>query len=369
MNPLDQVVIVIPSYQPEQPLEVLLPQLRQAGFSNIVVVNDGSRPECNAVFRTVEAAGAIVVHHQVNQGKGQALKTAFKFALKHFSNASGVITCDADGQHLVADILAVTNVFLRNQASLVLGVREFDSSKVPLRSQFGNILTRFVFRMVVGKKLTDTQTGLRAIPMERVRSLLALRTVQYDFELDMLLSAFRSQVPVQQVSIRTVYNNNNENSHFKVIQDSARIYLVFIRFLLASILSAAIDFVVFFVVQYATGHVLASMALARLTAGSINFFISRNFTFESRGPIFSEFVKYWSLVIFYLFVSYSLVSTLASQVGMNVFVGKLVAEGTLFVLSFLIQRTYVFNSSNVPVVRPEHSVSEASVGMVQEPVV
>lgn len=348
MNGLDQVVVAIPAYQPAEPFVEVVRGLRQAGFEHVLVVNDGSSPDCAAVFDAARDAGAIVLHHPLNRGKGEALKTALKYFMDNFPDATGIVTCDADGQHLVPDVMTVSQTFLTNQSSMILGARKFDSSKVPFRSRFGNETTKVVFRNVVGMKLTDTQTGLRAIPRSFVSSLLMLKTAKYDFELEMLIEACNSRVPLQEVPITTVYSNNNQHSHFNPLLDSARIYFVFLRFSMASIVSAIIDFAVFFIAQYFYGSVILSMALARLAAGTVNFIMGRRFTFKSRGPIVAEFVKYWLLVALHLLVSYSVVRMLV-EASTGVYVAKLIAEGAMFIFSFLIQRSYVFNSPNVPV--------------------
>ena len=94
----------------------------------------------------------------MNQGKGQALKTAFTYIQEQ--NIYGtVVTADADGQHKVWDIFRTANKASENPNKLILGVRAF-SGKVPLRSRFGNSLTKALFKLQTGVGVTDTQTGL-----------------------------------------------------------------------------------------------------------------------------------------------------------------------------------------------------------------
>ncbi len=350
MNELDRVVVVIPAYEPGPPFVSVVGQLVQAGFRKILVVNDGSSPACASAFEAAVAAGAQLVTHVENRGKGQALKTAFAEVRSLFAGAAGVITCDADGQHLVPDVLAVARAFLRNQASLILGARHFDRRGVPLRSWFGNTLTGLVFRFLVGKRLTDTQTGLRAIPNHLLPSLAGLTTGKYDYELEMLIHALKRHVLIQEVPISTVYAEGNQSSHFNPVIDSVRIYFVFVRFVMASCLSAIIDFAVFSAAVALTSSVLGSMAVARLTAGMVNFAVGRRFTFKSQGTVALELTKYWLLVAFYLLVSYSMVRMLSDTLGTNVYLAKITAEAALFVFSFLVQRAYVFNTALVPTV-------------------
>jgi hypothetical protein len=109
-------------------------------------------------------------------------------------------------------------------------VRSF-AADVPLRSRFGNSLTQWIFRMLMGKDVKDTQTGLRAIPRSMIPALLKMKAPGYDFEMEMLIEAVRSHAPLACVPIETVYIDGNKSSHFRPLADSVRIYIVFVRFL------------------------------------------------------------------------------------------------------------------------------------------
>ena len=104
-----------------------------------------------------------LLRHAVNLGKGAALKTAFNYVLCAMPDAAGVVTADADGQHAPEDIARVAEALAAQPDALVLGARAFGAD-VPLRSRFGNIVTRGIMHALLGRKLADTQTGLRGIP-------------------------------------------------------------------------------------------------------------------------------------------------------------------------------------------------------------
>lgn len=206
--------------------------VRCEGVAEIIVVNDGSDAACDSVFQSAAARPRVeLLRHPANRGKGAALRTGIRRFLDRASADDILITADADGQHLPADILAVAAMAQQQPASLVLGTRIFRGD-VPLRSRFGNELTRFIFRIFTGERLTDTQTGLRAIPRPLLERLLSVRTNRYAFELEMLLIASRTGVPFVTVPIQTVYLEGNAASHFRPVADSARIYWVFARYLL-----------------------------------------------------------------------------------------------------------------------------------------
>ena len=258
-----QPIIIIPAYKPENSLLPLVDELCQQGFS-LIVVNDGSGAAYAPVFTTIEKNPQVrVLHHAVNLGKGQALKTAFNYFLLHANaDCCGVVTADADGQHLVPDIINVASALVKEKQSLWLGVRCFKQG-VPFRSRFGNNLTRYVFKLLVGQSLQDTQTGLRAIPRDLLGSLLKTTSVGYEFELDMLIIAARAK-RIKEIPIETVYKDENKSSHFNPLIDSLKIYFVFLRFLAFAIISGLFDYCAFLIAFAFCGQIFLSEGLARI---------------------------------------------------------------------------------------------------------
>src|ERR1700733_7900602 len=172
-----RVTVLIPAYQPNAALIELVRDLLARGVPSIEVVDDGSGPEYRWVFDELELLAPVhILRHAVNLGKGAALKTGMNHILAEEPGLTGIVTADADGQHHSADVVGVCERFAESPDALVLGARSFDGaptqSKVPLRSRFGNVLTRRAMHMLVGQNLTDTQTGLRAIPRALVLRLL-----------------------------------------------------------------------------------------------------------------------------------------------------------------------------------------------------
>jgi len=242
---LRQLVVIVPAYEPGDAFCALIPALRAAGFSRTIVVNDGSASATSWRFERAAQQGSIILAHPTNRGKGEALKTAFRYALEHYADSPGVVTCDADGQHLVGDVVAVAERFLRHQSAIVLGARRFDGACVPFRNRFGNSVTRWLFCRIVGISLLDTQTGLRAIPRGLLDSLIEAKTSKYDFELEMLIRGLERATPVQEVPIVALYpvaRNGagafDVRSHFKPVRDSLRICFVLLRFIGDSIRAA-----------------------------------------------------------------------------------------------------------------------------------
>jgi glycosyltransferase involved in cell wall biosynthesis len=222
--------ILIPALNPSRCLVQVASELAaDARVDRILLVNDGSAPRCLPAIEETRRTGKVeYLAHDRNLGKGAALKSGIRRFLASSGAADTLVTADADGQHLPRDILAVAETGSTQPGALVLGSRSF-SADVPLRSRFGNDLTRVIFREITGQPLPDTQTGLRAIPRALLEKLLEVRASRYEFELEMLLMATLERVPVRAVPIQTVYLENNAASHFRPVMDSVRIYAVLLR--------------------------------------------------------------------------------------------------------------------------------------------
>lgn len=225
---MKDTVVLIPAYQPDQKLIETLHKLENMQFS-LLVVDDGSGADYDAIF--IEAARyARVVRYMPNRGKGSALKRGMCCIRKCFPQAAFVITADADGQHKPEDIQKVSERLHRN-GGFVIGSRAF-VGEVPLRSRFGNSVTRGVYRLVSGVKVQDTQTGLRGFERSLIDWLVKIPGSRYEYEMNVLMSAARDKIAITEVPIETVYEENNSGSHFRPLQDSAKIYKEIFRFAL-----------------------------------------------------------------------------------------------------------------------------------------
>ena len=220
--------IVIPSYEPDERLLQLLETLKAGRQGPVVIVDDGSGAAYKDIFERagayVDVLGGAVLTHEVNRGKGRALKTAFAFILKKYPEAIGCVTADSDGQHTAECIEKVSKTLKDHPDSLVLGVRRFDGEDVPWRSRMGNGITERVFAYVAGVHVTDTQTGLRGIPRTFMKELLDVPGERFEFETQMLLES-AGNYPIIEVPIRTIYDSKeNHQTHFNTLTDSVKIY-------------------------------------------------------------------------------------------------------------------------------------------------
>ena len=342
--------IVIPAYKPSfsliETIQSVLGALTADDYVRFVVVDDGSGEEYTSIFESAaELTGVSILRHAVNLGKGGALKTAFNHILLH-ERVVGVVTADADGQHLPDDILSVGRALMRSPDALVLGCRSFGGN-VPLRSKLGNIITAWVTHFLLGKKIADTQTGLRGISLGLLKRLLRAKTNGYDFEMEMLVAAVNASVSFIQYPISTVYIDDNSQSHFNPLRDSIAIYFVFARHLGNSLVTAVLDYIVFVLAFFICGALGPSLVVGRFFAGVFNFFVGKQLVFKSHGNMFREILLYGILLCSLTFVSYVLISFLEHK-GLSVFFAKIVVETIVFIVAFSMQRSFIFaNASDI----------------------
>lgn len=343
-----KLTAIIPAYNPPQQLVSFVRQLVASDFDCIIVVNDGSTSDCDPIFQAIERIEKVtLLRHAVNLGQGAALKTGFNHAYCYFGDHIGVVTIDADGQHLLEDTLKVADVLKNHPGNLVIGVRAFDRN-VPLRSKIGNSVTRFLFRLLIGQKLTDTQSGLRGIPRSFIPGLLKIGSNGFEFNLDMLLAWKYSGRQVIEQPIQTVYIKGNESSHFNPIVDSMKIYFVLFRFTLASLSAALIDYTVFILIYSLSSNLLAGQACARLVSMIFNYSVVKKLVFYSGEEIIRTFPKYVALAFFSGSISYLLIKVLTTLSPLPVIAAKAIVESLIFFANFAIQREFIFVKNTEP---------------------
>lgn len=350
----NQIPVIIPAYEPGETLLPFLAKLRDEGIRHLIVVDDGSGERYRAVFDAAEQIeGCRVLRHAVNLGKGRALKTAFNECLNIFPGLPGVVTADSDGQHTPQDILRCMQEMEKHPQALVLGCRDFDAPDVPARSSFGNKCTRAVFRYLLGLRVTDTQTGLRGIPGYFMEILMNVRGERFEYETNMLIETKDRQIPLQELTIETIYLEENRTSHFHPIRDSVRIYLVFAKFLFSSLSSSVVDLLLFSLfcsllrgggALWGVSYIVQATVMARVLSAAYNFTINYKVVFQSRENMAVTACKYCLLAICQMGCSAFLVDLLYGLTGGLEVAVKVPVDVLLFFLSFAIQREFVYRS-------------------------
>lgn len=213
-----QRAYLIPAYQAGPSLQQVIDGLRaRDGQATVLVVDDGSTDDTSLVARR---CGAELVRHPHNRGKGVALRTGFSWLVEHGFDAA--VTVDADGQHRAEDALLLARHAAPTE-TLLLGIRDLVRDGAPGPSQFSNRFSNFWVSVFSGRRLADTQCGLRRYPL---RATLALGSGArgYGFESEMLVRAVRRNIPIIEVPVQVIYPPKAERvSHFHVVKDPARI--------------------------------------------------------------------------------------------------------------------------------------------------
>lgn len=354
-----KTAVLIPAYKPTTALISLVSDLVDHKF-DVVVVDDGSGDEFQSVFSKV-AELTTVLSQYPNQGKGAALKNGIAYVKNEMPDCHAIITADADGQHTVPDILKIA-ADLEKADGFVIGARKFEG-KVPFRSRFGNSITKLVFRIAAGQKCNDTQTGLRGFTRDLFDTMLRIKGNRYEYEMNVLMYTAQNGVRIREVFIETVYENNNEGSHFRPIVDSYRIYkIIFLNsFLIKYGLSAVFCFLLDFgilslcksvifktdtvnLLTLAISTTVLSTLIARLISSPINYMINRMVVFRSNANKAASFLGYVLLAASVIVVKMFLMWLLVDVLHVFYALANIAVEVVLFISNFLIQKLIIFRS-------------------------
>jgi hypothetical protein len=207
-------IVVIPCYQGARSVGEVVRGARGSGLP-VVVVDDGSTDGSGAA---AEAAGATVLRHPANRGKGAALASGFAYARK--LGADAVLTMDADGQHDPAEIRNLVAAHEADPRALVVGVRSFAQKDMPRRSRVGNRISTYWISLYARTQYSDTQSGFRVYP--RAMFDVPLKSTKFDTETELLLRAAKMGVPLVEVPVKTIYAADHA-SHFHGVRDTLRV--------------------------------------------------------------------------------------------------------------------------------------------------
>ena len=337
---------LIPAYKPNENLISFVQSLEARGLE-VVVVDDGSGEDFLPLFLKIEEQSlSKVIHLEINQGKGSALKAGLSY-LNSIPDDFQVITLDADGQHSLMDALFLLKQAMADEDSLLLGSRA-QSKDSPLRSRIGNYLTQKVFSITTGVKVEDTQTGMRAFSKKLLPKLLEIQGERYEYEMNMLLDFAKEGISIKEFPIETIYINDNTESHFDTVKDSIRIYSQILKFASSSLVSFCIDFLLYTISFALSGSIIFSNAFARLISLHCNFFMNKNYVFKdssesTKRENLKEYLSYLGLALSLFAINTLLLSAVVEVLGMNAYLAKILTEALLFILSYFVQKYLVFS--------------------------
>ena len=355
------IPVLIPAYEPDNRIKELILSLLADPELYMIIVNDGSGAPYDGIFKECEellkGRGSVIAYEQ-NHGKGYALKTGFKYVLENMPEAAGVVTADSDGQHPYESIRSVMDALLSHPDHLILGVRRFEKSELPKNSYYGNLFTAKVFSFMSGLKVTDTQTGLRGIPLEFAGLLLKAKEDGFEFETRMLALS-KNRFPITEVEVNMIYDSIEEHqTHYRPIRDSLRIGKVliktFIMYTFSSLASFVLDITVFTLLcrllKPAGGlyYVALSTVAARIISGTFNFFVNFKVVFKGNEDTARAVGKYVLLALMQMSLSAIIVTLGVKLAGgrMETLI-KIITDGILFFFSYHVQAAYVYNANKV----------------------
>ncbi len=364
---MKNVAVIIPALNPDERVISYCRSLADSDVRTIIVVDDGSDEAHKPFF--AEIAGiekCRILTHSENMGKGRALKDAFNLVLGEgaysvpgaddgLGGYDGVITADSDGQHSVEDVLKIADEIASGREELILGSRDFDDEAVPPRSAFGNKTTRFWFRVLHKMNLNDTQTGLRGIPIKVLPFFADAKGERFEYELNMLIICGEEKIPVVEIPIKTIYENQNAGTHFRTIADSFLVMRVlwstFIKYLLVSLSSFVIDIVLFqlLIMALAAGtegiKVTIATVVARICSSIYNYLMNKKVVFEKKGDVAKSLLGYYILCVCQMMSSAGLVLLVHKFIPIPESVCKIIVDAFLFVINYWIQKKVIFKKT------------------------
>ena len=211
-----KILVAIPTYNNESTISQVVREVLKNGL-DVLAINDGSTDKTPDELNKI--SGTNIISVPTNRGKGNALREAFKWAIKN--SYTHLISIDADGQHDPAEIPKFIKHLEGHENCLIIGSRDFSLAKVPVTSRLGRKCSNLAFYLVTGVSVTDTQSGFRAYP---IKLLQISDRDKYDFEMEMLLNAVMSGIRVKEIKISVIYSKETKkSSNFKPVLDSVKI--------------------------------------------------------------------------------------------------------------------------------------------------
>ncbi len=222
--------VIIPTYNNSGTLSSIISGVLKFTDS-VIVVNDGSTDGTSDILKQFQ--DITVVTHEVNKGKGIALRTGFKKAVE--LNLDYAVTIDSDGQHNPEDLPNFIEKIEKEPGSLIVGARNMEQSTVPGKSSFGHKFSNFWYKVETGIDLPDTQSGYRLYPVKKLKDIRYI-TNRFEFEIEVIVRAAWAGIRVTHVPVSVIYfPKETRVSHFRPVRDFTRVsilntILVFLAF-------------------------------------------------------------------------------------------------------------------------------------------
>ncbi len=226
-NPESDTAILIPAFNEAKYIEDVITSCSRYGL-DIIIVDDGSKDKTVEIIEDLIQEKDLkisLIKHEKNRGKGEALKTGFKYALaKHYN---GVITLDADGQHNVNEISTFLETLQKESPDLIVGSRFKNVRSMPFIRLATNFFTSWLISLIAGRKIDDVQSGFRFIGFRALKNI-KLETKNFDTEPEILLKASWLGYKIINVPITTIYHQDFV-SHVNPFIDTLKFFRLVFR--------------------------------------------------------------------------------------------------------------------------------------------
>lgn len=313
-------VALIPAYQPNEKLPKIVSELQKNNFE-VIVVNDGSDLSYQQYF---DECDTKVISYPANRGKGYAIKKGLEY-IQHTYKDCIIVTIDSDGQHQISDAINLCEYAKNNRETLVIGKR-LRKENMPLRSNIGHTITRFVFELATDEKIYDTQSGLRAFSKELIGYMLEISGDRFEYEMNVLLNLNKRKIKYKEIEIKTIYIDNNKSSKFKVIRDSIKIYGKIIKYKINSILPFLSDIIMYAILIMALEEIAISNIISKLLSTVFYFFLNRKEIFKNKKYLITKIITSISTIILG-----TLIILLLSNI-INTYIAKIITEIILIIV-------------------------------------
>lgn len=358
-----KTTIIIPSYNPDVKLSMLVDELIMSGFSDIIIVDDGSDfgiKNVESAFDYVKKkAECTVLHHPTNLGKGMALKTGFKFCVHNRAKDTLIVTTDDDGHYSVSSMKACVELYeekFMDESPVLIASRDFKAGTYSTKRRVFNKIAGMAMTYLCGVDVSDVQTGLRLIPAKYLRKLLDIEGERFDYEVNMLVELKYNNIKTVENIIPMERETILKYADYNPIWDICRLIAVMLKYAVSSLAATALDVVVFYLIilmmddtlldiDKSAGMLLATF-VARVISSTFNCIVNKRTVFKSDEPMKRVIVKFYIFSLFRAAISYGMVLgasyVLGSYADTATVIVKLIVDLILFFAGYGIQKKFIF---------------------------
>ncbi len=365
---MHNITVIIPSYNPDVKLTMFVDELIMSGFSDIVVVDDGSDfsdRKVKTAFEYVEGKKeCTLLHHEENMGKGMALKTGFGYCKANRAKDTIVITADDDGQYTGEQMLECIEYYdnycedtddMKANRPVLLAPRDFRDTSYAARKRMLSHVSGFVMKYLCSVNVKDVQTGLRFIPYEHLDKLIKVEGNGFDYEINMLVEMKYEKINhiEKQILVEPIAK---QYADYNPLRDIVKFLGVMVKYAVSSLSATVIDLIAFYLLMLLCSSesvgmsdslsLLVATIVSRIISATFNCVVNKRTVFKSDMPLKGVIVKFYIFTMFRAVLSYGAVYGLAyllGSYGANLTVViKLVVDLILFFVGYDVQKKWIF---------------------------